>query len=81
MTNLVEAKQTPEIRAIGAKLKQLGEDLANGKIDRKLAGELANIYGKELKAQQLQLAERAIERDIALVPSPALTGGEVRQIK
>jgi len=51
-------QQTPEIREIGRKLKILGEQLRDGTIELKIASELANIYGKELKAQQLVIAER-----------------------
>ena len=39
-------------------MSSLYEELRTGKLDLKLASELANIAGKNLKAKQLELAER-----------------------
>lgn len=72
-----ELKQSAEIRVIGANLKSLGEELRSGKMDRKLASELANIYGKELKAQQLELVERALEKDLLRILPPQSTAPQL----
>ncbi len=49
------------LNTIKKDMSELYESLKDGKIDIKLAGELANISGKFLKAEQLELA-----RDIFL---------------
>lgn len=43
---------------IKADMSELYEELKAGSVDTKLAGELANIAGKWLKADSLELAER-----------------------
>ena len=58
---------------IKADMSELYEELRSGTVDQKLAGELANIAGKWLKADSLELAER-----IFLANHP--TAREVRQI-
>jgi hypothetical protein len=57
-----------EIRVIAVKLKTLGEELRSGTTELKLASELANIHGKELKAQQMILAERIFVNEARSVP-------------
>ena len=49
-------------------MAELYDDLKNGKIERKVASELANIAGKYLKAEQLALA-----RDIFTSGQPPST--------
>jgi len=60
----------PEIRRVGADLKSLGSELRAGKMDITLAAELANIYGKELKAQSLILGERIFLKEKTLPQLP-----------
>lgn len=72
MTTKALAILEPEIREVGAKLKSLGSELRSGKMELKLAAELANIYGKELKAHTLILGERHFLR----VTLPPLLPGE-----
>jgi hypothetical protein len=66
--------QAPELRAVAANLKSLGAELRSGAIELKLASELANIYGKELKAQQLILMERIFTKDNGVERLPPLPG-------
>ena len=65
--NLLE----PEIREVGSHLKNLGDELRTGKVELKLAAELANIYGKQLKAHSLILGERIFLKEKTL---PKLLG-------
>lgn len=47
------ADQIPEVAVVGGNLATLGKELRAGSMELKTAAELANIYGKELKAQAL----------------------------
>lgn len=46
--------QIPEVVAIGNNLNSLGKELRDGSVEFKIASELANIYGKEMKAKALE---------------------------
>lgn len=67
-TAVTKLVQAPDILEVGMNLKILGEQLRNGQVELKHASELANIYGKELKAQQLVLAERIFMKDSGTNP-------------
>lgn len=69
-------KLEPEIREVAAHLRGLGKALRSGKIELRLAAELANIYGKELKAHGLILGERVFFRE---KPLPQLQDFENEQ--
>lgn len=47
---------TKTLDDVKADMSQLYEQVKGGEVDLKLAGELANITGKYLKAAQLELA-------------------------
>ena len=53
MTNLVPMKTLADVKA---DMSELSEQVKAGDCDLRLAGELANITGKYLKAVQLELA-------------------------
>lgn len=53
MTNLVPMKTLADVKA---DMSELYEQVKAGDCDLRLAGELANITGKYLKAVQLELA-------------------------
>lgn len=50
---------------VKADMSALYEELRSGKVEIKQAAELANITGKYLKAEQLQLAREVFESNIA----------------
>jgi len=53
-------------------MSELYESLKTGAVDLKVASELANISGKFLKAEQLQLAREVFIENKAKVSSRAL---------
>jgi hypothetical protein len=56
--------QTKTLDDIKSDMSNLYDELLAGNVEVKLAGELANITGKYLKATQLDLAERIFQENI-----------------
>lgn len=58
---------------IKSDMSALYDELKGGKVDVKIAAELANISGKYLKAEQLQLAREIFIRNIELQNKDIMT--------
>lgn len=57
-------QKTKSLEDVKADMSSLYDELLSGQVEVKLAGELANITGKYLKATQLDLAERIFQDNI-----------------
>ena len=71
---------------IKADMSALYEELKAGTVEIKQAAELANITGKYLKAEQLQLAREVFEQNMAdrkpknIAPQQTLTIDQVKEL-